>query len=65
MRFKTELVKGKDLKPGELFSSLSDFYWQNRDPRSIGERVYIRTDVTLNKAQEEELIYRITIESGC
>ena len=60
MRVKAELVEGKDLKPGELFSSAGQSYWDSRDKRSIGEKVYIRTDTPLSPVQEE--IYCITID---
>ena len=57
-------VKGKDLKSGELFSAADQFYWDNRPRNAIGEKVYIRTDAPCSKSQEDELIHRITIETG-
>ena len=61
MRIIATEIKGKDLKPGELFSTANQFYWDNR-LQSIGEKVYIRTDSHLPLDQEEEDTYRITIE---
>ena len=61
MEIIVEPVKGKDLKPGELFSAAGDEYWQHRNPKSIGEKVYIRTDAPLTLEQEEEETYRILI----
>lgn len=61
MKIIATLVKGKDLKSGELFSTANQFYWDNRDPLSIGEKVYIKTDTPLSPTQQEEEIYRISI----
>ena len=61
MKILAEEVKGKDLKAGDLFSTADQFYWDNRDPLSIGERVYIRTDAPLPSSEEEETLYRITV----
>ena len=62
MKITTEKIKGSDLKPGELFSSAGDEYWQHRDNRSIGEKVYIRTDTPLLPSAQEEVVYRIVIK---
>ena len=68
MKIKTELVKGKDLKPGDLFSTRGDDYWQHLNSKillSLGEKVYIRTEAPLPSiAEGEEQVYRITIEKG-
>ena len=61
MHIRTRLMKGKDLNPGALFSSEGDSYWQHRNPKSIGEKVYIRTDTPLTPTQEDEEVYLITI----
>ena len=58
-----ELIKGRELKPGDLFSTAGPNYWNLAlDKGSIGERVYVRTntpaDMTLDA---DEDIYRITI----
>lgn len=62
MRILAEPVKGRDLRAGDLFSTASQLYWDNRDDKSIGEKVYIRTDTPLTIEQGAEDIYRITIE---
>ena len=56
-------VLGKDLKPGDLFSTIGQFYWDNIDKqRSIGERVYLRTNTPAEQAPDmEEEVFRITI----
>lgn len=54
-------VKGRDLRPGVLFSTAPQSYWDHRDALAIGEKVYIRTDAPCPKDQEDEDIYRITV----
>lgn len=56
-------VKGKDLKPGDLFSVKGPAYWNHcLEHGSIGEKVYIRTDVPAELAGDEnETVYRIEI----
>ncbi len=61
MKIKATLVKAKELKSGELFSTASQAHWDNIDPLSIGEKVYIRTDAPTPKEEEEEDICRIEI----
>ena len=55
-----EEMRGKDLQPGELFSSEGASYWDHRDPSSIGEKVYIRTEGYLPPAEGETIVWRIT-----
>lgn len=64
LRFRCEKVKGRDLKPGDLFSTHGDSYWnKNRDPEAIGEKVYIRTEAPASFAGDADTdVYRITIE---
>lgn len=56
-------VQGKDLKPGDLFSSMGSIYWKGAmDRGSVGERVYIRTNVPAdNFVDSEDVVYRIEI----
>lgn len=58
-------VKGKDLKPGDLFSIASQEYWDHigsAGHNSIGEKLYVRTDTPSNAADDAEaLVYRIEI----
>lgn len=64
MKISTEPVKGKDLQPGDLFSTYGQEYWDNFDKNgSIGERVYIRTNAPASVAPDGALtVYRLTIE---
>lgn len=68
MRFKVTEVKGKDLKPGDLFSNVGKLYWSEKNIKqhdemgAIGQKVYIRTETPLNKEQQEEVVYKIEIE---
>ena len=65
MKITVREVKGKDLKPGDLFSTAGELYWkavERNDKRSIGEKVYIRTDETCPEDQENVLINLIKIE---
>jgi len=58
-RVKTTLVKANTLRPGDLFSNVDDNYWSTAlDGESLGERVYIRTNVPRD---DTALVYRITI----
>lgn len=63
LKFKCELVKGSELKPGDLFSNVGDEYWNDlRGIESIGERVYIRTEAPASWADDEDArVYRITV----
>jgi len=60
-------VKAGDLKPGDLFSTGGQNYWDGvmQDTEDVvGERVYIRTTVPCPEDQVDEDIYRVTIEQG-
>lgn len=57
MRIETKTVKGKELKPGDLFSVAPEEYWldvnnRDTDPAPIGERVYIRTNAPAPTSDE-------------
>jgi hypothetical protein len=55
-------IKCKDLKPGDLFSTVDQIYWDAvKDDRVVGERVYIRTNNPCPKDQEEDDINLIQI----
>ena len=63
MKITAEPIKSKNLTAGDLFSTGNQLYWDNhRNNRSIGERVYIRTEEPCPAGQEEEDIFLITIE---
>ena len=61
MKITAEAIKGKNLNPGDLFSTADQLYWDNYSPYSIGEKVYIRTEATLPPSQEDEDVYKIII----
>jgi hypothetical protein len=62
MRIKAELIKCKDLKPGDLFSIRGQDYWGVPSQTAVGEKVYMRTEVPCPIGQAEEDIYLITID---
>ena len=64
MKIKAEEVLARDLKPGDLFSTVGPEYWAiAMDAGSIGERVYIRTNILAGEAPDPDLsVFRITIE---
>ena len=64
MKIKTEEIKAKDLKPGDLFSMLGDEYWStiDRNKYAVGQKVFIRTNIPAPENQKEDVIFRITIE---
>lgn len=61
---RTEPVKGRDLQPGDLFSTLGPEYWDLFGQRDgVGERVYIRTNAPAgNFPDADEYVYKITVE---
>ena len=61
LKVKATPIFGKDLKPGDLFSTVGPDYWEDMNRDSIGERVYIRTDTPCPKSQENEEIFLIEI----
>lgn len=64
MKITATKVKAKELEPGDLFSTAGQYYWDhsaNIAAGSVGEKVYIRTEMPARPDQEEEEIYRITI----
>jgi len=65
MRITATRVKGKELKPGDLFSTAGPLYWENIDSEpSIGEKVYIRTNRPLRPDQEDEEMYRVEVKEN-
>ncbi len=54
---------GRDLRPGDLFSTAGPEYWDTYEERgSIGERVYIRTcEPSGNAPDASEVVYRIEV----
>lgn len=63
MKIKATLIKGKDLKPGDLFSTEGPAYWDYIKANfSIGERVYIRTETPTNADDRETDVFKIEVE---
>jgi hypothetical protein len=64
IKTRAERVTGKELKPGDLFSVEGEWYWDNAmNKGSVGERVYIRTNVpTTPDMGPDDIVYRIIIE---
>lgn len=65
IKIKAERVHANQLKPGDLFSTADQNYWNTAMVyRSIGERVFIRTNVPADEALDgaQAEVYRITIE---
>lgn len=64
MRIKATKIYAENLKAGDLFSFLNQLYWDRiKSKRSIGEKIYIRTEEPCPIAEKEkEEIYKITIE---
>ncbi len=64
MRVIATPVKARDLKPGDLFSTANQRYFDRalRQGHSHGERVYVRTNTQCTERQLDDDVYRITIE---
>ena len=64
MKILAEACKGRDLKPGDLFSTRGQDYWSNIQYNcAIGEKVYIRTEEPCDSAPDADMtVYRITVE---
>lgn len=64
MKIKATPIKGKDLLPGDLFSTAGPSYWNHfKNRMSIGEKVYIRTETSSTQAEDREAeVYKIEIE---
>jgi hypothetical protein len=56
-------IKAKDLKPGDLFSTADQSYFDFSTTKEevIGEKVYIRTETPCPKDQEDLDIYKVSI----
>jgi len=66
MRIIASPCKGRDLKPGDLFSTVGPSYWDHfHENRSIGERVYIRTETPCENAPDADApVFRVTIDTS-
>lgn len=56
-------VRGRDLKPGDLFSVLGPAYWSTFGQGDrVGESVYIRTERPAGEFPDgEEIVFRIEV----
>lgn len=65
MRIFAEETTGGELAPGELFSTAGPQYWDHAGEKgSLGERVYIRTEVPTPDTEAQAVVYRITVQAG-
>ncbi len=62
IRVRAERIKGKDLQPGDLFSTAGPSYWdQAVYGDSVGEAVFIRTH-SASAPDGDDYVFRIHIE---
>lgn len=63
MKITATPIKGKDLKPGQLFSTLGQDYWDKvlEDNITVGERVFIRTNAPVPEGEGDAELFLITI----
>lgn len=55
-------IKGRDLKPGDLFSTAGPEYWDHVGERdSVGERAYIRTETPAHSEDLDMMVYLIEV----
>jgi hypothetical protein len=62
MRIIATPIKGKDLLPGDLYSSLGQDIWDDVPDGDLGAIVNIRTNTFCPQKLANEKIYKITIE---
>lgn len=61
----TKKMRGDELKPGDLFSTVGQEYWDTiKSNKSVGERVYIRTEAVSPLGENGKEIYKVTIITG-
>ena len=63
-KIKAELVTGRDLKPGDMFSVAGQDYWDiAMNQGSVGEMIYVRTNIDADRFSDaDQPIYRLTVE---
>ena len=63
MKIEATKIKAKELVAGDLFSTADQEYWNGQeDNKSLGEKVYIRTEQPCPKDQTEGDIFKIVIK---
>ncbi len=63
IKIQTTEIIAKDLKPGDLFSTAGPEYWLHfNETRSIGEKIYIRTNQTSDNVVDcDQIVYKIEV----
>lgn len=61
MKIIAHQIKAKELQPGDLFSSGDQYAWDNYDPLSLGQQVFIRTEAPCPSTQADITLYRIEV----
>jgi hypothetical protein len=68
MNISVKKIKTSELKPGDLFSMLDEWYWDKflSDKHIVGHKVYIRTDNPCESPDydPEQPVYLITINQN-
>jgi len=59
-KFMATPTKCRDVQPGDCISTAGPEYWDNYNPLSIGEKVYVATGAPGPPDDNEEVIYKIT-----
>jgi hypothetical protein len=64
LKYKVTTCKGKDLKPGELFTTAGQEYWDRvSTTSSIGEKVFVRTDAPVpNEFEANADVFKLEVE---
>lgn len=62
MKIRATPIKGRDLVPGDLFSTHGPEYWdQFGQTAAVGEKVYIRTTAPTPDHAGDQDVYRIEV----
>ena len=61
IRFIATKTTCEKVKPGEAFSAAGPEYWDNHNPGSIGERVFLKTNAPCPEGDVGKEIYVITV----
>jgi hypothetical protein len=64
MTIKATPIVARNLKPGDLFSTLGAEYWDHIDVSgSCGEKLYVRTNAPTHDSQHpEDIVYLIEVQ---
>jgi hypothetical protein len=63
VKITTEEMRAKDIKPGDLFTTAPQEYWDHvdKDLDAIAQTVYIRTGAPCPKSQEKVRVYKVIV----